>query len=58
MKCSKCEKENDSCCNFCVFCGTKLKSTCRCWVKKKDNYNCGESSCPGYGLFKIEKSKS
>lgn len=55
MKCSKCEKENDSCCNFC---GTKLKSTCRCWVKKEDNYNCGESSCPGYGLFKIEKSKS
>lgn len=46
--------END---NFCIICGSKLKSTCNCWVKKKDNYDCGESSCPGYGLFRIEKSR-
>lgn len=43
--------------NFCIICGTKLRDICNCWVKKKDNYNCGESSCPGYGLFRIEKSR-
>jgi hypothetical protein len=42
--------------NFCPVCGVKLKQICNCWIKKS-NYNCGESSCPGYGLFKLEKSK-
>lgn len=43
--------------NFCIICGAKLRDACKCWVKKKDNYNCGESRCPGYGLFRIEKSR-
>lgn len=37
--------------NFCMYCGTKLKETCNCWVLKKDNYNCGKSSCPGISLL-------
>lgn len=52
MKCHKCGdseiKEED---NFCAACGTKLKKTCKCWVLKKNNYNCGESSCPGYKIL-------
>jgi hypothetical protein len=59
VKCPNCSNEeiaeND---NFCMICGTKLKETCKCWVTNKDNYNCGESSCPGYGLFRIEKLKA
>ncbi len=43
--------------NFCMICGTKLKSTCSCWVKKADNYDCGEHSCLGYGLYRLEKVK-
>ncbi|GAB6953897.1 hypothetical protein [Mediterraneibacter glycyrrhizinilyticus] len=58
MKCTKCGnediKEGD---NFCIVCGEKLKRKCRCWVLKKDNYDCGESSCPGYGLYRILKPK-
>ena len=53
MICHKCGntkiKEED---NFCIACGAKLKKTCNCWVIKKENYNCGESSCPGYILTK------
>nr|DAG13458.1 MAG TPA: PROTEIN/RNA Complex, archaeal, ribosomal, 50S, protein.0A [Caudoviricetes sp.] len=52
MICYKCGnpgiKEED---NFCVACGVKLKNTCNCWVIKKENYNCGESSCPGYKIL-------
>lgn len=52
MICHKCGnpgiKKED---NFCVVCGTKLKEICKCWVLKKDNYNCGESSCPGYKIL-------
>jgi len=57
MKCKKCEgvvSEED---NFCAACGTKLRKMCNCWIKK-DNYDCGESSCPGHGLYKLEKLKS
>ena len=43
--------------NFCTNCGMKLGITCRCWVIKKDNYGCDQDSCPGYGLFLIEKKK-
>lgn len=52
MICHKCGnpriKKED---NFCVVCGTKLKEICNCWVIKKENYNCGESSCPGYKIL-------
>lgn len=52
MICHKCGnpgiKKED---NFCVVCGTKLKGICKCLVLKKDNYNCGESSCPGYKIL-------
>lgn len=37
--------------NFCVACGAKLKKTCKCWVLKKDNYDCGKNSCPGYKIL-------
>lgn len=52
MICHKCGnpeiKEED---NFCVACGAKLKKACNCWVIKKENYNCGESSCQGYKIL-------
>lgn len=52
------KRESEDSDNFCQNCGKKLNETCkRCWVLKKDNYNCGESSCPGYGLYRILKSK-
>ena len=52
MRCHKCgnpkiEKGD----NFCVVCGAKLKKTCNCWVIKRKNYKCGESSCPGYKIL-------
>ncbi len=56
--CKKCETKNHTDNNFCRHCGEKLKNTCKCWVKKKDNYDCGESSCPGYSLFYQEKIKA
>lgn len=55
--CLKCGSEVAEIDNFCGHCGMKLKKTCNCWVKKKDNYDCGESSCPGYGLHHLEKTK-
>lgn len=58
MTCPNCKSEIFDKDNFCAHCGKKLKDACNCWVKKQDNYNCGESSCPGYGLFRIEKLKA
>lgn len=58
MKCKKCGANVNDNSNFCKKCGTKLHKKCNCWVKKRDNYNCGKSSCPGYGLFKVEKLKT
>jgi len=58
MQCPRCGKEIVEESNFCKFCGAKAKTNCKCWVNRKDNYSCGESSCPGYGLHRIEKSKS
>lgn len=55
--CKKCGAENANDNNFCEKCGEKLGSTCKCWVNQKDNYDCGESSCPGYGLWRISKHK-
>ena len=57
MICPNCKKEMQEESNLCTNCGTKLESTCRCLVIKKDNYGCGQDSCPGYGLFLIEKKK-
>ena len=55
MKCKSCGWETDEGDNFCSQCGTKLKEICTyCWVKKKDNYSCGERSCPGHGLYVME----
>ena len=52
MICPRCKnpkiKEED---NFCVACGAKLKKTCKCCVLKKDNYDCGKSSCLGYKIL-------
>lgn len=53
--CKKCGTKNHENSNFCGHCGEKLKITCKCWVKKKDNYDCGASHCPGYELFHEEK---
>lgn len=57
MRCKKCNSEVKDTDNFCMHCGSKLRKLCNCWVNKKGNYNCGESSCPGYGLFRLEKIK-
>lgn len=57
MECKNCGKENNESANFCTYCGSKLKDECNCWIKK-GNYNCGESSCPGYGLFRLERLKT
>lgn len=56
MKCPKClnDVQED---NFCVICGAKLREKCKCWVLKRDNYSCGQESCPGYGLYRLLKSK-
>ena len=51
LKCPNCKVELSAADNFCSYCGTKLKRTCNCWVKKNDNYDCGESSCPGLKLL-------
>ena len=51
MVCPNCKSEVNNLDNFCMYCGTKLKRTCKCWVKKKDNYDCGKSSCPGLKLL-------
>lgn len=56
MICPECGAENGEGNNFCEKCGTKLKKTCSCWIKK-GNYDCGKSSCPGYGLLVEEKVK-
>lgn len=59
VKCPTCSREVSEKDNFCQYCGKKIRDTCRyCWVRKKDNYNCGESNCPGCGLFRIEKLKT
>ena len=50
MKCPKCSNDVQED-NFCAICGAKLQERCKCWVLKKDNYSCGEESCPGYGLY-------
>jgi hypothetical protein len=49
--CPNCNHENKKEANFCVNCGEKLRESCKCWVTKKDNYSCGEKSCPGYKLL-------
>lgn len=59
INCKNCGNEVSRTANFCNECGTKLDNKCQyCWVKKKDNYSCGELSCPGYKLFLLEKSKT
>lgn len=51
VTCKKCGYKNKMESNFCVNCGDKLRSCCKCWVTKKDNYSCGKESCPGYKLL-------
>ena len=51
LKGPNCKAEVEATDNFCTHCGTRLKKTCNCWVKKKDSYDCGESSCPGLKLL-------
>lgn len=55
VNCQNCGKEIQETDNFCSGCGMKLKKVCNCWLKK-GNYDCGESSCPGYGLFRKLKA--
>lgn len=58
MECKNCGHKCMDEDNFCEECGTKLKETCNCWVRKTDNYNCGKNSCPGNRLLLLEISKS
>lgn len=59
MKCNECNHKVAETDNFCGNCRTKLQEQCHfCWVKKEGNYDCGESNCPGLGLFLILKSKT
>lgn len=59
IKCKSCGKEISEKANFCKYCGIKVKEACNfCWVRRKDNYICGESNCQGFGLFLLEKSKT
>lgn len=52
MLCSGCGTFVEEKYNFCPKCGSKIKAACSwCWVKKKDNYSCGEDSCPGWKLL-------
>lgn len=57
MLCEKCGTNLVEDANFCISCGSKVRRTCKCWVLKKDNYDCGESSCPGYGLHRVRRIK-
>ncbi len=43
--------------NFCKSCGAKIRAVCDCWIKKEP-YNCGQSKCPGYRLFREEMCES
>lgn len=52
--CPKCGYVTKCDSNFCKKCGTKLKAVCDCWLKKEP-YNCGQSKCPGYRLFQLNK---
>lgn len=46
------EKKNK---NFDPKTGKKINPTCQfCWVKKKENYDCGFEKCPGYNLLLTE----
>ncbi len=57
-KCPECKATVKETFNFCPKCGSKIETVChRCWVKKQDSYICGETNCPGYDLFNIEKIK-
>lgn len=56
--CKGCGETNKPKSNFCKKCGRKLGKTCKCWVRKKDNYDCGQDSCPRYGLFVILMKES
>ena len=60
MECPRCgSKQINGNANFCVKCGAKLRPVCKCWVLKKDNYTCGEDSCPGDRmLVKLAKQKN
>lgn len=55
MKCKNCGAECLDNTNFCTKCGSKLKPICNCWIKKEP-YNCGIDTCPGYKLFKMNKA--
>ena len=54
MRCKECGHKNKEEANFCTYCRSKLRNKCNCWVKKKDNYSCGKSSCPGYAIVIAE----
>lgn len=56
-KCRNCGAEVSQTANFCPHCGFRQHDLCDCWIKKEP-YNCGQSKCPGYRLFQMEKHKS
>lgn len=57
-ECKKCGNICESDDNFCTKCGTKLDSICpHCWLKHGEEYSCGKPNCPGYSLFRLEKSQ-
>lgn len=56
-KCKYCNEKIKDNANFCHSCGKKIRDSCNCWVKKRDNYKCGFHSCPGTRLLTQEKIK-
>lgn len=45
MECIVCRKENPEQANFCMFCGSKLKTVCDCWRLEGLQHECKNPLC-------------